>query len=228
MELEDIPAVMEVERQSFTMPWPAHAYRRELKDNRLARYIVARRTGPPAETEATVQSAERSPANPSRPMGWKGLFGRVMSALAGSVEQHSPADARSRKVVGYGGLWLMVDEAHITAIGVAPAYRGLGIGELLLLGLIDIARDMGAHYLTLEVRVSNAVAQNLYRKYRFKDAGVRRRYYTDNNEDALIMWSDPLASPEFRQTVEQHRRTLLERLRSPGTLAALRTREAAT
>jgi len=155
------------------------------------------------------------------------MLDRLLGALGGAAEPPVQAD-RAERVVGYGGLWLMVDEAHITAIAIAAAYRGLGVGELLFLGLIDIARGMGAQYITLEVRVSNRVAQNLYRKYGFKETGVRRRYYSDNNEDALIMWSDPIDSPAFRDLVERNRRALLERLRSPRIQAELRSRAVQT
>ena len=227
MQLEDIPAVMAVERQSFTMPWPANAYRRELKENRLARYIVARRTFAVAGGDPPSAPPSAPPAQPTPSSGrWRGLVRRFMGALGAPAELPPLEGERSRRVVGYAGLWLMVDEAHITTIAVAPAYRGLGVGELLLLGLIDISREIGAQYLTLEVRVSNTLAQNLYRKYRFKETGVRRRYYSDNNEDALIMWSDPLGSPGFRQLVEERRQALLERLRSSRTLAELRARGA--
>ncbi len=225
MEIEDIPAVMEVERYSFTMPWPSNAYRRELRENRLARYIVARRTGAPIRTagEGMAAGAAREAA---RPGGLKGLLERLAEVLGGPAESPPQGGYEARRVVGYAGLWLMVDEAHVTSIAVAPPYRGLGIGELLFLGLIDIARTMGAQYATLEVRASNGLAQNLYRKYGFKETGVRRRYYSDNNEDALIMWSDPLDSQAFRERVEAHRRALLERLRSPRTVAELRARGA--
>jgi ribosomal-protein-alanine N-acetyltransferase len=120
----------------------------------------------------------------------------------------------------------MVDEAHVTSIAVSPPYRGLGLGELLFLALVDTSHEIGAQYMTLEVRISNSLAQNLYRKYGFKETGVRRKYYSDNNEDALIMWSDPLESPGFRQMVEEHRRGLLERLHSPKIQAELRARGA--
>lgn len=225
MELEDIAAVMEVERQSFSTPWPGHAYRRELKENRLARYVVARRTGPlPPEEDGQGGSEDRS-ASP-RGRGWRSMLSRLLDAIGGPVEMSPEAEERARRVVGYAGFWLMVDEAHITAIAVSPVYRGLGLGDLLLLSLIDLAQEMGAHYLTLEVRASNTLAQNLYRKYGFKETGVRRRYYSDDNEDALIMWSDPLESADFREMVERHRRTLLERLRSPQTVAKLQSRAA--
>lgn len=225
MQVADIPAVMAVERQSFSMPWPANAYRREIKENRLAHYIVARRTFPVATDDvgATGEEATAS-TRPTQQPGIQGLLKRLLSTLGSSVELPQLADERSKRVVGYAGLWLMVDEAHITTIAVTPDYRGFGVGELLLLGLIDISRQIGARYLTLEVRVSNTLAQNLYRKFLFKETGVRRRYYSDDNEDALIMWSDPLDSPGFQQTVEEHRRALLERLRSPRTINELRAR----
>lgn len=224
MRVEDIPAVMEVERESFTMPWPSHAYRRELKENRLARYVVARRTFPAIEAERVRPEEGDSSGRSAGPRGWRGLLDRLADALGGSEEEQAELDGRAKRVAGYGGLWLMVDEAHITAIAVAPPYRGLGVGEQLFLALVDIAREMGAQYITLEVRVSNTVAQNLYRKYGFKETGVRRRYYSDNNEDALIMWSDPLEAPGFRQLVEENRRALLERLRSPQIRSKLQAR----
>ncbi|MGE5618574.1 MAG: ribosomal protein S18-alanine N-acetyltransferase [Sphingomonadaceae bacterium] len=225
MRVEDIPAVMAVERESFTMPWPSHAYRRELKENRLARYVVARRAFPVAGSDGTVQSEVASAEQTGRgAAGLKGLLDRLIDALGGSGEASEELDEPARRVVGYAGLWLMVDESHVTSIAVAPAYRGLGVGELLFLALIDLSLEIGAQYVTLEVRVSNTLAQNLYRKYGFKEAGVRRRYYSDNNEDALIMWSDPLGSPGFQQMVREHRAALIERMRSPKMEAKLRAR----
>src|SRR5206468_6025656 len=98
----------------------------------------------------------------------------------GSNDRTDPARAPSPfPIVGYAGLWLMVDEAHVTTIGVHPNYRGRGVGELLFLGLADLARQMRAFRMTLEVRVSNSSAQALYSKYGMENAGVRKRYYSD-------------------------------------------------
>jgi ribosomal-protein-alanine N-acetyltransferase len=106
----------------------------------------------------------------------------------------------------------MVDEAHITTIALHPRYRGRGLGELMLSSLIQIAYNISARSMTLEVRVTNAVAQNLYRKYGFQEAGVRRRYYSDNNEDALIMWTEQIHSAPFIERFEGLRASLVERL----------------
>jgi ribosomal-protein-alanine acetyltransferase len=90
-------------------------------------------------------------------------------------------------VVGYGGLWRIVDEAHISTIATHPNWRGRGWGELLLAGMIRRSLTLGAAYIVLEVRVGNIVAQNLYRKYEFEIAGVKPNYYRNNNEDAYDM-----------------------------------------
>ncbi|BDG62454.1 ribosomal-protein-alanine acetyltransferase [Caldinitratiruptor microaerophilus] len=97
-----------------------------------------------------------------------------------------------RQVVGYGGMWLILDEAHVTNIAVHPDWRGRGIGEALMRRLMDCARSYGITRMTLEVRVSNHAAQNLYVKLGFRPAGIRKGYYTDTHEDALIMWLDPI------------------------------------
>lgn len=91
-------------------------------------------------------------------------------------------------VAGYCGFWLILDEAHITNIAIHPDYRGTGLGEATLLYVMDLARKLGADKMTLEVRVSNTVAQSLYDKLGFTRAGLRKEYYTDNKEDAIIMW----------------------------------------
>ncbi|MET3196956.1 ribosomal protein S18-alanine N-acetyltransferase [Bacillus sp. OAE603] len=93
-----------------------------------------------------------------------------------------------KEIIGYCGLWVIIDEGHITNIAILPEYRGNGLGEKLLLAVMDTARELGAETLTLEVRVSNDVAKGLYRKLGFQDGGIRKSYYTDNYEDALVMW----------------------------------------
>jgi ribosomal-protein-alanine N-acetyltransferase len=102
-------------------------------------------------------------------------------------------------IVGYGGMWLMVDEAHITTFAVHPGYRRRRIGECLLLALMDLAIARQARESTLEVRLSNLGARRLYEKYGFRPVGIRPRYYSDNQEDALIMTTEPLATPAMRE-----------------------------
>jgi ribosomal-protein-alanine N-acetyltransferase len=99
------------------------------------------------------------------------------------------------RVIAYAGIWLMVDEAHVTTFAVLPAYRRRGIGGLLLVELMELSADLGAAVCTLEVRLSNAAARKLYQAFGFKPVGVRPRYYTDNGEDALIMTTDRLETP---------------------------------
>jgi [ribosomal protein S18]-alanine N-acetyltransferase len=102
-------------------------------------------------------------------------------------------------------MWLMVDEAHITTFAVHPAWRRQRIGERLLLAFLDLARDRHAREATLEVRLSNLAARRLYEKYGFRPVGVRPRYYSDNNEDALIMTTSPLDDPRQLERVERLR-----------------------
>jgi ribosomal-protein-alanine N-acetyltransferase len=157
MTLGDLGTVQEIERRSFTTPWPAHAYRTELETNRMAHYYVARIAG---------------------------------------------------RVVGYGGMWVVVDEAHITTFAVDPDYRRQGIGERVLLALMDLARAREAREATLEVRLSNLAARRLYEKYGFRPVGLRPRYYSDDNEDALIMTTAPLDSPEMVERIASLRAAL--------------------
>lgn len=95
-------------------------------------------------------------------------------------------------VVGYGGQWIIMDEAHITNIAIDPFYRGQGIGYRLMKALIKQAIELGAVKMTLEVRPSNTLARRLYHKLGFVERGLRKNYYSDNKEDAIIMWKDPL------------------------------------
>ena len=98
------------------------------------------------------------------------------------------------QVVAYAGIWLMVDEAHVTTFAVLPTWRRQGVGGRLLLDLLELAVDLGARVVTLEVRLSNAPARRLYQRFGFRPVGVRPRYYSDNGEDALIMTTDALDS----------------------------------
>ena len=207
MRVEHIPIVHQIEKRCFTQPWPQNAYRREIQGNRMAHYFVVRRLDDGDDLEP-VAATSTAPTD-------GGLLGKL-ARLFGGAEQPATTSAgletELASIVGYAGLWLMTDEAHITTIAVDPDYQGYGIGELLLLGLIDRAQQIGARWLTLEVRVSNKVAQALYEKYTFKEMGVRRRYYSDNNEDALVMWTDPIESESFQAAVTRNRERLGRKL----------------
>ncbi|MBD1383158.1 ribosomal protein S18-alanine N-acetyltransferase [Metabacillus arenae] len=94
----------------------------------------------------------------------------------------------NNEIAGYCGLWVIFDDAQITNIAISPEFRGRGLGETLLGAAIEGAKKLGANRLSLEVRMSNTIAQALYKKHGFQSGGIRKNYYTDNQEDALLMW----------------------------------------
>lgn len=200
MTMADVPRVIEIEKLSYPATWPPSAYRKELQDNRWARYIVLR------DSRLLPQQEPATPVESERPR-------RIFPlSLLPAKPATSSISAASASIIGFAGLWLMVDEAHITTIAVHPDYRRRGLGELLLTSLIDIGYEIGAKWITLEVRVSNYTAQNLYRKYGFREAGIRHRYYSDNGEDALIMWTEEIHSPSYLPRYNELKAALYRRL----------------
>jgi ribosomal-protein-alanine N-acetyltransferase len=121
-------------------------------------------------------------------------------------------------LLGYGGFWLIIDEGHVCTLAVKPEWRGRGLGELLLSNLIDRALAVEARTMTLEVRSSNTVAQSLYRKYGFAAAGVRKGYYADNGEDALIMTTECLTTAGYQRRFQALKALLARRLARPLVL----------
>jgi len=201
MELEDIPQVIEVDQDSYTLPWPASAYRREILHNRNARYVVLRQLD---GHEALPDS--RAAAEPGQRSRLPLPFFRWPLKTVDS------RNVRPGRIIGYAGMWLMVDEAHITTIAIRNEWRGRGLGELLLASLLEMAMELGVERATLEVRVTNDTAQSLYRKYGFDRAGLRPRYYSDNNEDAYIMSTDNIQRARYRSTFEGLLAMLRQRL----------------
>lgn len=199
MERADIPQVAALERNAFPEMQPPTSFERELANN-LAGYLVAWQPGAPPEDTPHVPLIRHRTT----------LWDRLLSPRGWKRRSETPAPGALQEVVGYVGTWFMTDEAHIVAIGVRDRHRGKGIGEMLLIAAVELALLRGSRVVTLEVRVSNTVAQGLYAKYGFKVAGRRRRYYSDNNEDALVMTTDPIRShgflSRFRSLAQQHER----------------------
>ncbi len=179
MEYEDIRQVAQIDREAFPGEWVFRsqaAYKQDL-DNPSIRYIVACRN-----KDATESGRRVAP----RPSWFKRVFG-----------YERRLDTREY-IVGFAGFWMMVREAHIIAIGVRNGYRQLGIGEGLLIATIELAQILNANIVTLEVRASNVVAQELYKKYGFQVTGRRLKYYSSDGEDAIIMSTDSISSPSFQ------------------------------
>ncbi len=199
MKTDDTDQVLEVERDAFPTLWPPTPFKREMK-NKLARYIVA------------VDEDRVRPESASDGVG-AGLLGWVRDLRRLLVDANRETSSRDAQfVVGYLGIWSMVDDAHIVAVGVRGPYRRLGVGELMMIRSIEIAREWGSRSLTLEVRVSNFAAQALYEKYGFKKVGVRKRYYNDNHEDAYVMTTDPIGTEEYQSLFERLKQSHFHRL----------------
>lgn len=205
MRLDDVIEVGRVERKCFANPWPASAYRRELQSPEQNYYIVLRT----ADGRDVGQESGANGHASDRPLPRRTLIPIALSRKLGFAAE---VEANANSIVGFAGMWISFDEAHITTIGVDPDHRGQGLGELLLVAMFDEAFRRHLNWLTLEVRVSNESAQMLYRKYGFSEQGRRKRYYSDNNEDALIMWSEALSNPENQSRFEFLRERLLLRL----------------
>ena len=190
MQERDLAQAAEIERDAFPTLFPPTSFRRELK-NRLARYLVVWSLEDPP---GFAQKPTESPKRITR------LWRSAASLWNGRPIAWQPG---LPYIVGFLGTWYMHDEAHIVSVGVRSDYRGFGIGELLLIGAIEQAQRRRMQAVTLEVRVSNYVAQNLYKKYGFQKMGVRKGYYSDNRQDAQIMTVSPINSRTYRQDLSQ-------------------------
>lgn len=189
MVLADIPQVTDIERESFPTMWPQTTYKKELQ-NRLAHYLVVLEEGKEVEPVCGEDDGGRSETARLASLGR--TIRRVLR-----VEPLPPPTREL--IVGFAGLWLMVDEAHIVTIAVRESHRRRGIGELLLIHCFERAIEYRQDAVTLECRASNEAAITLYEKYGFRRVGLRRRYYSDDNEDAVVMTTPSIQSVSFQE-----------------------------
>ncbi len=198
MRRADIDQVVEVDREAFPGSWPTPNYRREL-ENRLAHYIVV------CDESRTMPVPEKD----ERPAegGFPGLVSRVWRLFDNGSKITGGLSTSNREyITGFVGIWVLADEAHLTNIAVRELYRKQGVGELLLISIIDLSLELKTNFVTLEVRASNTEAQKLYTKYGFNQVGVRRHYYTDNREDALLMTTDDITTDLYQETLQRLKR----------------------
>jgi len=211
MGQEDLPQVNEIDHEAFPTLWPPPNYQRELK-NGLAHYIVA------CDDEIEYEPPE-PPKEASQGLSW--LPARLKLIFNNSKPANSKAPPQARDYIyGFTGLWLMAGEAHITNIAVREKYRRQGIGELLLISLIDLAIELGATLVTLEVRASNTDAQRLYAKYGFIEVGLRRGYYTDNREDGVLMTIEDITSAPVQANLQRLKQAHARRWKTPAPTIA--------
>lgn len=191
---EDVAQVSEIDREAFPTQLPPPNYHHEL-ENRLAHYIVTCDEEKIVTIPEVKASAEKGLAGLTP--RWRRLFG------ISRFFENERLPASGDYITGFVGFWFLADEAHILSIAVREAYRRRGIGDLLLISALDLAIELKARIVTLEVRVSNTAAQSLYTKYNFIKIGVRRGYYTDNREDAILMSAQNITSASFQACFQQ-------------------------
>ncbi len=198
MRQEDVLQVTEIDREGFPTQWPPADYQHELR-NRLAHYIVV------CDDETMYERPETV-----APLKAAGLISRLKRLFGHPrFSRDELATPDGHYIIGFAGFWIMADEAHIINIAVREAYRRQGLGELLLISSIDLARELKASLVTLEVRASNTAAQGLYTKYGFKQMGTRKGYYIDrgypidNREDGLIMTTEDINLDTFQAQLGQ-------------------------
>jgi len=179
--------VLELDHLCFGGLWTLEAYQRELNS-----------------PNSVLLGLSPSLASPTHPSPLAPLFEKPLARL------------RPSPLLAMGCLWAILDEAHITILAVHPHYQRQGLGQAVLLALLQVAADRGLERATLEVRASNQPALSLYQKFGFKIAGRRRRYYKDTNEDALILWRGNLQHPDFYNTLPTWQKSVSDRLSLAG------------
>jgi ribosomal-protein-alanine N-acetyltransferase len=195
MRRQDIAQVIEIDHDAFPTEWPPTNFPREL-ENKLAYYIIAYEN-----KDTNHQPDPKSTGKEIQP----GFFSRVRRIFSrNQAPNQDPPEEIS--ILGYAGMWIMADEAHVTSIASHKEHRHQGIGEALLITLVELAITKRARIVTLEARVSNQVAQNMYYKFGFDKLGVRKAYYLDNKEDAVIMSTEYIGSPSFKEKFTQAKR----------------------
>lgn len=222
----DVPAMEQVEREAFPEQWPPTRFGSEVRKPGSLYLIAASpalasplpgepagapaSAGPVAQAGAGASTPAAVPPPARRPL--LALIRRASRIPLASWRRSSRAPATPPSyVAGFLGMWFVVDEAHVISIGVRKSERRRGVGELLLLGAFDAARRRQMKELTLEVRKSNSGAQALYSKYGFREVGLRKKYYVDNGEDAIIMTTPPISTPEFAERLQRLAREHAER-----------------
>lgn len=191
MLIEDISQVTEIDRQAFPTLEPHTSFKREL-NNKLAHYMVA--------YDTSIQFAERNNNHSAS-------TSRIDKILYG-IKHIFIKPTTKQLIVGFIGIWFIVDEAHIITLAVREQYRGQNIGKLLLIAAANIAMENKINFLTLEVRASNTSAQSLYETFGFIPRGERPGYYTDTKENAIIMTTEPLFSSTFKETLDKIKKTI--------------------
>ncbi len=206
MRTEDVNQATEIDRESSPNQWPPADYKYELH-NRMARYIVV------CDDEKTY--AVKESETPTKSTGFTSRLRRWFRRSRSSRDELPAPPAHY--VIGFAGIWLMAGEAHVTNIAVRLAYRRRGLGELLLISLIDIARELKASIVTLEVRTSNTTAQGLYLKYGFNQTGIRHGYYVDrgyqidSREDGAVMSTEDITLDTFQTRLEKLKQAYLQK-----------------
>jgi ribosomal-protein-alanine N-acetyltransferase len=204
MQERDIPQALEIDREAFPTQWPYPTYssfKQELQ-NRLAYYSVVYKPNDDYPEEYSTENRNNQ----------KTFFDKIIDIFNPPQNTgNSKLPPSKNYIIGMAGFWLMAGEVHIITIAVRDHYRNQGIGSGMLIHIIDSALALNAKVVTLEVRMSNNVAQQVYKKFGFKPAGIRHKYYTDNNENALIMTTDNINYSDFLSRLkfirESHQQT---------------------
>jgi [ribosomal protein S18]-alanine N-acetyltransferase len=229
MRLSDVPQVEAIERASFSSPWTRRAYEYDLTENPLAHYLVVRQgVRTPEEHEGQGEQGSLAPeamdaGRQCEPLTWRQRIGAALSAVVQAISRSgiklassdvSPASGRT-PVLGFVGIWMAVEEAHLVTIAVRQDLRRRGLGELLLIGALDLAAGLRASTVFLEARVSNDPAKRLYDKYGFVLSRIRKAYYSDNGEDALEMAVEGIDRPQYQSRLRRLKKMLAEKMAEP-------------
>jgi ribosomal-protein-alanine N-acetyltransferase len=240
---KQLPAIFNLDNLCFGGLWSLDSYQRELASPNSTLLILSLQELNISKDKTTllstpqVQELDFSLATSSQKTGQSSvpvsdclsdtyvLLQRSLNTLEQDkqelsviLEQEEPKKKGKTQIIGIGCFWTILEEAHITLLGIHPEYQGQGLGQLLLYALLKKAVNQKLEWATLEVRTTNIAALSLYQKFGFEIVGKRKKYYQVTGEDALILWQKKLAQPEFKKDLLYWQAQINERLQKEGWL----------